>query len=141
MIGWRSDKGWRSVDELHHGVPTLPEGAEKYEGGMLNFPSLYGLQESLRMMLEIGPDRIEQRVLELAELTAAILRNSGATVINRNTNILAGHWPDRDVSKLARNLQAERIIVSARHGNLRISPHFYNTEQDLERFENCLRNY
>ena len=42
VIGWRSDKGWRSVDELHHGAPQMPEAAEKYEGGMLNFPSIYG---------------------------------------------------------------------------------------------------
>lgn len=132
VLGWRSDQGWRSVDELHHGAPKLPEAAEKYEGGMLNFPSLYGMRESVRMMLEIGPDRIERRVLELAGLTADILRRAGATVINENTNIVAARWPDRDASEIARSLARERIIVAARHGNLRISPHFYNTEEDLE---------
>jgi cysteine desulfurase / selenocysteine lyase len=141
VIGWRSDKGWRSVDQLHHGTPTMSEAAEKYEGGMLNFPSLYGLREAVRMMLEIGTDRIEQRVLELAALTAGILRDAGAAVINQNTIIVAAHWPDRDASVIARSLQAERIIVAARHGNLRVSPHFYNTEEDLERFRKSLRDY
>jgi selenocysteine lyase/cysteine desulfurase len=131
VIGWRSDRGWRSVDELHHGAPKMPEAAEKYEGGMLNFASLYGMRESVRMMLEIGPDRIERRVLELAGLAADILRRSGATVVNENTNIVAAHWPDRDASALARRLASERIVVAARHGNLRVSPHFYNTEEDL----------
>ena len=135
VIGWRSDQGWRSVDELHHGVPKFPEAAERYEGGMLNFPSLYGMRESIRMMLEIGPDRVEQRVLELAGLTADLLRRSGATIVNENTNIVAAHWPDRDASALARHLQAERILVAARHGNLRVSPHFYNTEEDLQRLK------
>ena len=106
VIGWRSDRGWRSVDELHHGAPNMPEAAEKYEGGMLNFASLYGMQESVRMMLEIGPDRVEHRVLELAGLTADILRRSGATIVNENTNVVAAHWPDRDASALARSLQA-----------------------------------
>src|SRR5580658_1361093 len=69
VIGWRSDLGWRGVDDLHHGVPQLPEGAERYEGGMLNFPSLYAMEESVRMILEIGLDRVEQRVLELAAMT------------------------------------------------------------------------
>ncbi len=132
VMGWRSDKGWRSVDELRHGAPELPEAAAKYEGGMLNFPSIYGAGESVRMMLEIGPDRIEQRVLELAGLAADVLRRSGATVVNGNTNIVAAHWPDRDASALAKKLQAQRILVAARHGNLRVSPHFYNTEEDLE---------
>jgi len=131
VLGWRSDRGWRSVDELRHGAPNMPEAAEKYEGGMLNFPSLYGMRESVRMMIGIGPDRIEQRVLELAGLAADILRRSGAAVVNENTNIVAAHWPDRDASALARRLASERIIVSARHGNLRVSPHFYNTEEDL----------
>jgi cysteine desulfurase/selenocysteine lyase len=132
VMGWRSDKGWRSVDELHHGTPKMPEAAGKYEGGMLNFASIYGAGESVRMMLEIGPDRIERRVLELAGLATDILRRSGAEIVNCNTNIVAAHWPDRDAAELARKLQAERIVVAARHGNLRVSPHFYNTEADLE---------
>lgn len=140
VIGWRSDQGWRSVDELHHGTPKMPESAERYEGGMLNFASLYGMRESVRMMLEIGPDCIERRVLELAGLTADILRRSGATIVNENTNVVAAHWPDRDASALARSLQPERIIVAARHGNLRVSGHFYNSEEDLERLEMCLKS-
>ena len=133
VIGWRSDTGWRSVDELHHGAQRMPEAAEKYEGGMLNFPSIYGAGESVRLMLELGPDRIEQRVLELAGMAAEMLRRSGASVMHGNTHIVAAHWPDRDASALAKALQEQRIIVAARHGNLRVSPHFYNTEADLER--------
>jgi cysteine desulfurase / selenocysteine lyase len=141
VMGWRSDKGWRTVDELNHGAPALPDVAAKYEGGMLNFPSLYGAEESIRMMLEIGPDRIERRVLELAALTGDMLRRSGATLVNENTHIVAAHWPDRDASALAKKLEAERIIVAARHGNLRVSPHFYNTERDLETLYTRLQRY
>jgi cysteine desulfurase / selenocysteine lyase len=141
VMGWRSDKGWRTVDELNHGAPALPDTAAKYEGGMLNFPSLYGAEESIRMMLEIGPDRIERRVLELAALTGDMLRRSGATLVNENTHIVAAHWPDRDASALAKKLEAERIIVAARHGNLRVSPHFYNTERDLKTLYTRLQRY
>jgi selenocysteine lyase/cysteine desulfurase len=66
-------------------------------------------------------------------MTSDLLRRSGAIVVHENTNIVAAHWPDRDASALARSLQAERIIVAARHGNLRVSPHFYNTEEDLQK--------
>lgn len=132
VIGWRSDKGWRGVDDLHHGVPEFPEGAERYEGGMLNFPSLYGLAESVRMMLEIGPDRIEARVLELAALTAETLECKGAEIRHRGSNIVAARFPGRDASALARELVARNIVVAARHGNLRVSPHFYNDESDIQ---------
>jgi len=132
VIGWRSDLGWRGVDDLHHGAPQLPDGAERYEGGMLNFPSLCGMEESVKMMLEIGPEVIEKRVLELAARAAELLRGTGARIIHENSNIVAAHWPDRDASALARELDRRRIVVAARHGNLRVSPHFYNNESDLE---------
>ncbi len=138
-IGWRSDKGWRGVDDLHHGAPNMPDAAEKYEAGMLNFPSIYGAAESIRMMLELGPENIERRVLELAGLAADMLRETGATIVTENTNIVAAHWPDRDVSALAKSLQQQRIIVAARHGNLRVSPHFYNNEADLKLLRAALR--
>src|SRR6185312_11671183 len=117
VMGWRSDKGWRSVDELNHGVPHLPEAAERYEGGMLNFSAIYGAAESIRMMLEIGTDVIEQRVLELARTTTEMLKSTGATIVNENSSIVAVHWPDRDASALAKKLEAQRIVVAARHGN------------------------
>ncbi len=84
------------------------------------------------MMLEIGPEIIEKRVLELAATAGELLKSTGARIIHENSNIVAAHWPDRDASALARELDQKRIVVAARHGNLRVSPHFYNNESDLE---------
>jgi cysteine desulfurase / selenocysteine lyase len=131
VIGWRSDRGWRSVDDLHHGAPQWPEGAERYEGGMLNFPSLCAMGESVRMILGIGPEVIERRVLDLSAQVAEVLRAARAEIRHEGSNIVAGRWPDRDASALAKTLGRKRIIVAARHGNLRVSPHFYNDESDI----------
>ena len=139
VIGWRSDRGWRGVDDLHHGVPQLPEGAERYEGGMLNFPSLCAMAESVRMILEIGPVMIEERVLSLAAKTAEVLHEAGAEIRHEGSNIVAAHWKDRDASALAKTLAAQRIVVAARHGNLRVSSHFYNDESDLEALAKAIR--
>jgi selenocysteine lyase/cysteine desulfurase len=89
------------------------------------------MAESVRLLLEIGPDRIEQRVLHLAAEIAAILSGKGAEILHERSNIVAARWPDRDASALARQLAGHNIVVAARHGNLRISPHFYNDESDL----------
>jgi selenocysteine lyase/cysteine desulfurase len=35
-------------------------------------------------------------------------------------------------------LQARKVLVAARHGNLRVSPHFYNDETDLARLAEAL---
>lgn len=66
------------------------------------------------MMLEIGLERVEQRVLELAGMTADILR------------------------RLLKRFNSNEFIVAARHGNLRVSPYFYNTEADIERLRTAL---
>ena len=138
VIGWRSHKDWRRVANLHHGTPEFASAAEKYEGGMLNFPSLFGLGASLEMMLEIGPAAIETRVKELAARTRDLLRELGARLLcdeapHYDAPVIAARFPGRDAAELARGLRERRVLVSARHGNLRVSAHFYNNEEDLER--------
>jgi selenocysteine lyase/cysteine desulfurase len=138
VIGWRSHENWRNVDNLHHGSPVFKESAEKYEGGGLQFPLLYAMEESVNMMLEIGPDVIERRVLELACALRSILRAMGAEVDDTGSQIVAARFSGRDVSKLARALREKKVLVSARHGYLRVSPHIYNDESDLQRLRSEL---
>ncbi len=47
-------------------------------------------------------------------------------------------FPGVDVSRLAGELQKKKVVVSARHGYLRVSPHFFNNEEDLERLAKAL---
>jgi cysteine desulfurase / selenocysteine lyase len=138
VVGWRSHRDWRNVDNLHHGAPELVSSAEKYEGGWVSFALLCALEASLDLILEIGPEVVEQRVLYLAEKTRGILRELGATVAQCASQIVAARFENRDVSALARALKEQRVLVSARRGHLRVSPHLYNNEQDLEVFERAL---
>ncbi len=138
VVGWRSHHGWRNVDNLHHGAPEFASTAEKYEGAMLAFAVLYGMQASVDMILELGPAAIEQRVMELAEYTRAALRRLGARLpIDEqpyfDSPIIAARFEAADASALARELKQRGIHISARHGYLRISTHFYNNEQDVDR--------
>jgi selenocysteine lyase/cysteine desulfurase len=132
VMGWRSHRDWRNVDNLHHGLPELATSAEKYEGGGLSTALLYALEASIDLMLEIGPEAIEQRVLALAGKAREMLRQLGGAVEEYSSSIVAARFENRDVSALARALKAKRVLVAARRGLLRVSPHFYNNEQDLE---------
>lgn len=138
-VGWRSHKTWREVDNLHHGKPVLKDTAEKYEGGGLPFPLMYAMEASVNLMFEIGPDVIEQCVMELAAATRTRLRNLGAEVCDTGSHIVAAKFPGEDSSRLARELKSRRVVVAARHGFLRVSPHFYNNQQDLDQLESALR--
>jgi len=139
VIGWRSHRDWRNVDDLHHGSPAFSDGAEKYEGGMLPFALLYAMQASIGMILELGQEVIERRVLNLSGEVRNIVRRAGADVTPDETPIVAAKFDGVDVSQLATRLEQRNVMVSARHGHLRISPHFYNNEEDLGKLEESLR--
>jgi cysteine desulfurase / selenocysteine lyase len=139
VVGWRSHRDWRNVDNLHHGVPELLPSAEKYEGGSVSFALLYAMEASLDLILEIGSDVVEQRIMDLAAKAREMLRQVGAKVADCGSPIVAARFENRDVSALARELKERRVLVAARRGHLRVSPHLYNNEQDLEIFDRALR--
>ncbi len=139
-VGWRSDEGWRSVDQLNHGAPVFSGAAERYEGGMLDFPSLYALDASVDLVLGAGPERIEARVLDLAGKCGEVLREFGGEIAYSGSQILAARFDAVDASALARELKAHGVHVSARHGRLRVSTHFYNNEADLDVLRDGLRS-
>ncbi len=144
VVGWRSDRGWRDVNHLNHGAPVLASGAERYEGGILAFALLYAMQASVDMMLDLGPEAIECRVMELAEYTRAALRDMGARLPydespHFESSIIAARFEGRSASELADMLKARRVLISARHGYLRVSTHFYNDETDVDRLVSELK--
>jgi cysteine desulfurase/selenocysteine lyase len=138
IIGWRSHHDWRNVNNLHHGTPVFSDKAEKYEGGGLPNALLYAMEASVNMMLEIGPEQIEQRVLQLAQYARNRLRGLGAEVDQTDSQIVAARFPGHDLPFLLRHLKEQNILVAARHGHLRVSPHFYNNEGDVDRLVGAL---
>lgn len=142
-VGWRSHKDWRNVNQLHLGTPVFADTAERYEGGMLPFVNLFAMRESIRMVLELGLDVVESRVLALAGLVCEELLEAGATPCNSGSgggHIVAARLPyGVEPGAVAKALEAREILVSARHGYLRISPHYYNNEDDVADFGAHLR--
>ncbi|MCL4783165.1 MAG: aminotransferase class V-fold PLP-dependent enzyme, partial [Bryobacterales bacterium] len=53
-VGWRSDRNWRNVNNLHDGRPEFSEAADRYEGGMLPFVNLFAMREAIRLLAEVG---------------------------------------------------------------------------------------
>jgi selenocysteine lyase/cysteine desulfurase len=138
VVGWRSDRRWREVNNLHHGAPEFVTSAEKYEGGMLNFPSLYAMGASVGWMLELGPAAIEERVMELTRKCTSILEAAGATIAHKDSPIIAAKFPGIEAQRLLAELKQRRILTAARHGHLRVSVHFYNDESDLRALSGAL---
>ena len=143
VIGWRSHKAWRDPDNLHHGTPEFKTEAERYEGGIVNFTLIFALGAVVDLMLELGADAIETRVMELAKKTRDILRAAGGeltsnTKPHHDSPIVTARFAGLDASDLSKALRAEGVHVAARKGSLRVSPTFYNNEPDLEHLSRAL---
>ncbi len=143
LYSWRSHKDWRNVDQLHEGLPELPRAAMKYEGGGQNFGGIYAMGAVLELLRSLGAEAIEERVLELAARTRNVLRERGGILRYDqhpyyDSPIVSAQFPGVDMSVLAVELRRRQIAVAARKGNLRVSPHFFNNEDDLGKLDEAL---
>jgi cysteine desulfurase/selenocysteine lyase len=139
VIGWRSHRDWRNVDNLHHGRPELPARAEKYEGGMLPFALIGAMDAAVNMYFEIGPKYIERRILKLAAEVRDTFERLGAKVADHESNIVTASFRNMDAVHVKQGLERQNVFVSARRGLLRVSPHYYNNLDDVVTFEAALR--
>lgn len=136
VVSWRSHKDWRNVNALHHGAPELADEAASYEGGILNFSGIAAMGAVLDLFEQVGRERVFERVGELAARTREALRAAGGVPSADESEwfdspIVTARFPGRDVGALALELRERRIAAAARQGFLRVSPHFFNNEEDI----------
>jgi selenocysteine lyase/cysteine desulfurase len=102
------------------------------------------MHASLSLLDEIGIPRIEERVLELAGMLRHELAAMGAEFYQSGgeclpSQIVTASLPGADSAALAKSLAEQNINISARRAYLRISPHFYNNEEDIAALIRALR--
>jgi selenocysteine lyase/cysteine desulfurase len=130
--GWRQVKAWQ--DDLPIRPPGLHADARKFEGACVHFQGLYELRAALEYILGLDMDRIEGQVLRLSSRVWDGLQNLGFH-LNTPSDTPSGIVTCllRDVEKTARALKDGNVVVTFRAGNqLRVSPHFFNTEDEVD---------
>jgi len=124
--------GWGS------GPETSAQGARKFETlGQRNDATFAGLAAALSFHGEIGPQRIQERVQELATLAKEGIAALGGTLITSPDPSLSGGvvvatFAEMEAPVLHQRLYAEHGIAGAPTGGLRLCPHIYNTRADVE---------
>jgi selenocysteine lyase/cysteine desulfurase len=135
-LGWRSIDHWKDVTHMLDYRLDLPDEARRFEPGMLNFPGMILLEQSLGLILEVGMPEIERRVLELTArlcdgLVARGYHPVSARGAGEGSGIVAFEPAGVRPTSVA-DLYARRIVVSGREGRIRVSPHFYNTAEEVD---------
>jgi selenocysteine lyase/cysteine desulfurase len=138
-VGWHSVRGWR--DYSHIELAPRPEAA-RYEGGSQNMVGMIGLGTSLDLLVRMGAgpreSAVGERVLEVTDYACRRLEESGAEIASdrrpgRASGIVSFQVPGRDLKRERQRLLQSGVILSHRGGNLRVSPHAYNNEEDIDR--------
>ena len=140
FVSWLSVKNpWDLLDfQL-----DLLDSSQRFEIASQNFMGFYGMRASLELLLEFGPEAIEQRVLSLTDYLVDGLKKLGATVLSprgekeRSGIVTFSFLPDNEI--LHRELKKRQIVISYRLKNLRASPHFYNTEAEVDQLLTALK--
>lgn len=119
---------------------TWQPGAARYGAGGINRIGLASLAASLGLIEEVGIDQIEDHDRALAEqLYAALARRTDLEIVSsanpehRSAVIVFTLGSAEKNAAMVQHLEDQGIIVALRPLGVRVSPHFYNTEDDVAR--------
>lgn len=119
-------------------------GSKKFEAGTQNLLGLVGLIKAMELALEFGVDNVARELLRKRSWLVPALQAKGYTVLHadaapeNSSAIVSFFKPGQDLSPLHEKLTAANVITSLRADRagqryLRLSPHFYNTDVELQR--------
>ncbi|MFP8879232.1 MAG: aminotransferase class V-fold PLP-dependent enzyme [Myxococcota bacterium] len=140
IVGWRSVTDNQDFDTYH---TDLQPSAGRFEEGTPNTPGIFALGAAIDLLLELGVPAIGERVLELTDRLVDGLHERGAELRsprgpNEGSGIVSFTMPDCAPVDTLRRLDAAGISAAVRRGGVRVSPHFYNTEAEIDRLIGAL---
>jgi len=134
-VGWWTVRGWADFTNREL---TWRDDARRYECGSLNTVGIYGLGAAVDLLLEVGIQNIAERILDLTDRLRRGLLEQGHSVFGsrerEEASGIVSFVPRQGAAEgLLKTLLAHRVQVAARCGMVRVSPHFYNTEAEIDR--------
>lgn len=136
-------KGVAAEQKVYFRDLSYADGARRYDMGERDhFITLEMAAVGMEMMAGWGNDPIVARLAMLTDRLADGLANSGVRVLDRKLrapHLLCLQFPKGMADDLPQKLAAENVYAAPRLGRLRISPHVYNDEQDVDRFVEVFR--
>ena len=129
--GWFADADIFQMD-IHDYSPSPT--ARRFEAGTPPVPNIYAGIAGIRLVREIGVAATAEHVRGLNDLLLDGLDELGARVVTPRDPARRGPLiavESSDVHALVEALAADEIVTSSRDANLRISPHCYNSTEDI----------
>lgn len=141
--------GWHSV--VHSADYTkielnLKPSAARFEGGSQNMVGMLGFGASLDLLQELGIEAVAASIIDITDKACERLAEIGAAIVSdrrpqHRSGIVAFELAGRDPLAVKKHCLTRNVVLSCRAGRLRISPHAYNNEEDLERLVEAIQSY
>ncbi len=136
MVGWMNVIDAKKYGDYNY---TLRPDAGRFECGSYNVAGLLGLKASVELLRKIGIGSIAQRVRELTDRLIEGLVAKGYVIVSPRdkwqwSGIVSFTSPTHNHDQIFFGLRKQfRTEIAVREGRLRCSPHFYNTEAQIDR--------
>jgi selenocysteine lyase/cysteine desulfurase len=132
--------GWRSVQNMwdfHNYEQGFSREAMRFESGTPNLLGTLSLVSAIELFERCGPSEIERHVLLLTDRLCDGLKGIGAHIASLrgdgvSSGIVTFAVPGHDSIELGQALQNEGIITTYRNTGVRVSPHGYNTNDEID---------
>ncbi|MBE0432880.1 aminotransferase class V-fold PLP-dependent enzyme [candidate division WOR-3 bacterium] len=126
---------WPGFEDFTH-WPRLYPDARKYEMGTRNIMGIRGFAANIEILLEYGMNNVQARITALRGHLRRSFEKLGLPILTSDRAPGSGIvtvGPLQDAKGLHRHLRESGIVVSLRDQYIRFSPHFYNTEGEVDR--------
>jgi selenocysteine lyase/cysteine desulfurase len=142
ITGWMAFEGTEDFTRLTQYNDTLRGDARRFELITLPYQDFVGMNASVGLLLELGIERIAAHLRSLHAPLLAWADRSGTKVVSpqgeRGSAIVC--IAPENVGEAFRALRAAHVVCSLREGAIRLSPHAYNTVQEIEQVVSILEH-
>jgi len=137
-----SDSVINAEDYLDYDL-TFSPSAKRFEAGTLSTVGVAGAYAALELILELGLDFIQQRVLGLTDLVRQGATQKGWKVYSpwkpeERSGIISIYKHGVDCNQVRVHLLKHKVLTTVRADRLRIAPHCYLSEEEIQKVVDLL---
>jgi cysteine desulfurase / selenocysteine lyase len=137
---WMALEDAEQFHTLSTGVYNLARGARRWDSPeTASFSNLAAMDASLELLLRVGVEtvwdharRLIAMMIERLPRDRCVLASPASADDRGSYACVAARKPEM-TGQMFERLRAAQVHVSLREGGLRISPHLYNSERDIDR--------
>ncbi|HEU4785842.1 MAG TPA: aminotransferase class V-fold PLP-dependent enzyme [Gemmatimonadaceae bacterium] len=135
-VSWMAVRGSDDFTHLTDYDLTWREDARRYEFITLPYQDFAGMNASLELIHELGPEAVSAHSLRLADMIVSWACSKDVPLVtptggDRRAAIVLLDLPD--AASVSRRLKEAHVAHSLRKGGIRLSPYFFNTEDEIGR--------